>query len=104
MNLPWLLLGALMAALGSSGLVVSARVNGGALAGFRTDAASGFTEDGQDDDFSYEGRIDHLPGAKRKILAGFWLIILIGVVGALITGGLILVARVLWAAVSQFTA
>lgn len=103
MSLLPMLAGLVSIAAGTTGLVASSRANGSALAGFKGRSAvdhSGF-ETGGDDDFSYAGKVDHRVGAKRRILSTFLLIVLIGVVGALVAGGVVLVFRVLWSTISK---
>ena len=103
MSLLPLFAGLVFIAAGTAGLVVSSRANGTALAGFGGTATvddSGFRAQG-DDDFSYAGRVDHRVGAKRRLLSTFLLIVLVGVVGALLAGGVVMVFRVLWSTISK---
>jgi hypothetical protein len=103
MNLLPLIAGLVLIGAGAAGLVANARVN----AGLVTDEATlGFTGDEiepGDDDFSYEGKVDHTPGVRRRIFASVWLILLIAAVGALVAGGLILAGKVIVTTVLQFS-
>lgn len=108
MNMTLFLLGVCAVAVGIVGWVANARVNGSPLARGGTDTAvldGGFTDApavavaipaaGAEDPFSYEGKVDHVPGFKRRIFASIWLVVMIGIVGTAFAGTLYLSVRVL---------
>ncbi|MEX2420352.1 MAG: hypothetical protein WD670_00900 [Actinomycetota bacterium] len=89
--------GTALFATGTAGWVVNTRVNGNPFAALRDRATGEGTglEDGEDyasvavegDEetaFSFEGKLDYKPGAKRRLIALGLLILLVGVIGALV--------------------
>ncbi|MEX0991601.1 MAG: hypothetical protein WD004_04960 [Actinomycetota bacterium] len=114
MEVTGFLFGTVLVALGATGWVVTSRINGNPLGGAvrRTgapDVAGGFDAETAATatteasvPFTYEGKIDHATGAKRRLLAIVWLILLIGAVGVAIAGSIWLLIKVIVAQLIEF--
>ncbi len=109
MEVTGVLFGVMLVALGSAGWVMTSRINGNPLGGAvrRTgspDVAGGFDASATAEasvPFTYEGKIDRVTGAKRRLLAIVWLILLIGI-GAAIAGSIWLLIKLIGSQLTQY--
>ncbi len=111
MDIAGFLFGTVLAALGAAGWVLTSRINGNPLGGAvrRTgapDSAGGFDAATATAEasvpFTYEGKVDHVTGAKRRLLAILWLILLVGAVGAAIAGSLWLLVKIVGGQLTKY--
>lgn len=101
MNAIGIIFGVILLATGAAGWVLTTRVNGNPFAGVRERAGGGGFGPGEDvyeaqegeETFSFEGKMDYKPGAKRRLLATVMLILLVCAVGAIVAA---LVGLIVW--------
>jgi hypothetical protein len=118
MNVLGILFGSALLATGTAGWVVNTRVNGNVFADLRDRMRSDEEGAGTDwagrpeaadeeageegTDFSYAGKVDYKPGAKRRLLALGGLLLTVVVVGAIVAGLIALVVYLVNAGITGY--